>query len=118
MIIWYSVWLEENKTEIPEKKTENIILDSNDCQHWELVGDGYCDDKTNVEECGYDGNDCCEMESDKSYCTNCSCFITEQKFQNIKNEFQAEYCSADWITYLPFLGDGACQLNYNQGICI
>ena len=38
------------------------------------VGDGYCDDFDNVEECNYDGGDCCDQSADKSYCEICQCY--------------------------------------------
>ena len=40
-------------------------------QHW--VGDGYCDDVTNNNECNYDGGDCCLDTVNTQYCTECIC---------------------------------------------
>jgi hypothetical protein len=38
-----------------------------------LIGDGYCHDDINNQECGYDGGDCCLSSVNTDYCSNCSC---------------------------------------------
>ena len=37
-----------------------------------LVGDGYCNDVTNNQQCNFDGGDCC-VNVNTDYCSNCSC---------------------------------------------
>lgn len=37
------------------------------------VGDGYCNDETNNEECNYDGGDCCGSCINTLYCSECQC---------------------------------------------
>ena len=37
------------------------------------VGDGYCTDVTNIQQCNFDGGDCCLLEVNTDYCLNCSC---------------------------------------------
>ena len=36
------------------------------------IGDGYCDDENNNEECQWDGDDCCNGGSTE-YCGVCEC---------------------------------------------
>ena len=48
------------------------------CQFETEVADGFCDDKANIEECEYDGGDCCRIGSELKpnshlFCSNCSC---------------------------------------------
>ena len=50
-----------------------------------LVGDGVCNDHTNIEACMYDGIDCCEIDFGETvedpittYCTECLCHGTDQ----------------------------------------
>ncbi len=43
------------------------------------VGDGYCDDETNIVECGYDGGDCCLSQVVTSYCDICECLDDNHK---------------------------------------
>ena len=38
-----------------------------------LVGNGFCNDETNKEDCDYDGGDCCASNVQKDYCSECSC---------------------------------------------
>ena len=37
------------------------------------IGDGYCEDSMNIEECNYDGGDCCSKNSWYLYCKACIC---------------------------------------------
>ena len=39
----------------------------------DLVGDGYCDDTNNNEECHWDEGDCCGENVDTSHCNDCNC---------------------------------------------
>ena len=38
-----------------------------------VVGDGFCNDQTNNENCNYDGGDCCGSCVVKNHCTQCAC---------------------------------------------
>ena len=37
------------------------------------ISDGFCDDANNIEECIYDGGDCCGITVQKHFCVNCTC---------------------------------------------
>ena len=44
--------------------------------NWNWIGDGYCDDDTNTEECDWDGGDSCGDEYEDAntiYCSVCAC---------------------------------------------
>ena len=44
------------------------------CTGWsDWKGDGYCDDENNNSECDWDGGDCCGLDVDTSFCTECAC---------------------------------------------
>ncbi len=48
------------------------------CQYESEVGDGFCDDKANIDACTFDGGDCCRPGVDRRpnshwFCSNCSC---------------------------------------------
>ena len=45
----------------------------NDCLFLEWVGDGICDDSTNIQKCYYDGGDCCNKTTNFDFCTECIC---------------------------------------------
>ena len=37
------------------------------------IGNGYCDDENNNDECNFDGGDCCLDNVLTDYCTKCQC---------------------------------------------
>ena len=49
-------------------------LNNGIASHNALIGNGYCNDETNNEECMFDGLDCCGSDVfDTKYCTECKC---------------------------------------------
>jgi hypothetical protein len=41
-----------------------------------FIGDGLCDDRQNVPECNYDGQDCCLAgHLNSSFCEDCACHL-------------------------------------------
>ena len=53
------------------------------CQEWIKKGDGFCDDEANVELCDFDEGDCCDLEFDRTLCTECFCFAKTETIQQI-----------------------------------
>ena len=43
------------------------------CTNPNTVGDGICDDDTNHPECNYDVGDCCLMDVNTDSCSDCNC---------------------------------------------
>ena len=43
------------------------------CHNITLVGNGLCDDETNILECNFDDGDCCGSNITTSHCTECQC---------------------------------------------
>jgi hypothetical protein len=41
----------------------------------EVIGDGLCDDRQNIAECRYDGNDCCLGQKNTTFCEDCACHL-------------------------------------------
>ena len=39
------------------------------------IGDGLCDDATNVQECDFDGGDCCGNDVSTELCEICTCHL-------------------------------------------
>ena len=77
-----------------------------------MVGDGYCNDETNIIDCGFDGGDCCGSCILTDYCTNCSCIGG-----SIGNDVLTSLVDA-------LVGDGSCHdimnnagCNYDHGDC-
>jgi hypothetical protein len=55
-----------------------LILILLGCPAEPWIGDGYCNDASNIEDCHFDGGDCC-LNNDNIiliYCTICRCHET------------------------------------------
>jgi hypothetical protein len=65
-----------------------------------LVGNGFCNDETNNEDCNYDGGDCC-VNTNINSCSECECHIIET-------------CAAG---YHPLVGNGFCDDDTNIAEC-
>ena len=46
------------------------------CLNPNMVGDGICNDDTNHIECNYDGGDCCLMNVNTDSCSECNCLAS------------------------------------------
>ena len=40
----------------------------------QYIGDGWCDDENNNNDCNFDGGDCCGPNVGTQYCTQCICY--------------------------------------------
>ena len=67
-----------------------------------MVGDGFCNDETNIAGCSYDGGDCCGYNITTEHCTICTCF-------------HQETCLAG-VTHV-YIGDGVCNEETNNAEC-
>ena len=43
------------------------------CHNLTLVGNGLCDDETNILECNFDDGDCCGSNITTTHCSECQC---------------------------------------------
>ena len=66
-----------------------------------MVGNGFCNDETNIEACNYDSGDCCGSCVLTQYCSNCDCHggLTEIGMTN------------------PLVGNGYCDEETNNIEC-
>ena len=65
------------------------------------MGNGYCNDETNIPECSFDGGDCCGPCISMDFCTNCSC-----NSNNINNAISNAH-----------IGNGFCDKDLNTPEC-
>ena len=50
------------------------------CKYYNhFVGDGFCDDLTNLAACNHDGGDCCGDDVNKNHCVKCICHSNNLK---------------------------------------
>ena len=66
-----------------------------------MIGDGFCNDEANNENCNYDGGDCCGYTVNTDFCSDCKCYVNGT-------------CVAG--TH-PLVGDGFCHDETNNAIC-
>ncbi|CAM9830217.1 unnamed protein product, partial [Ectocarpus sp. 12 AP-2014] len=99
---------------------DSITVDMfENCTNPKGIGNGWCDEGNNIEECAYDGGDCClctcENDEDDDYrCTNFSCI-----------DPNAACVNDDDVTVDMFetcgnpsgLGDGWCDSTNNNADC-
>ena len=65
-----------------------------------MIGNGFCNDETNIADCNHDGGDCC-VNVNKDVCTDCDCIsdgiITSPGFpQNYDNNLDLT-----WLIEVP-----------------
>ena len=117
--IWYHLERADKEVMLPGQ-TYNLATDvqSNDsCPFWHLLGDNYCDDEANIPECGYDLEDCCKIESDRSTtCIDCFCYIPGDKKVGLEGQFIKKCLSTGEyaIEWFKYFGDGKCDLGFNN----
>ena len=66
-----------------------------------MVGNGFCNDETNNADCNFDGGDCCVINANTDFCSDCECYLIET-------------CAAG---YHPFVENGFCNDNTNVAEC-
>ena len=71
------------------------------CDFFALVGNSICNDETNNENCNYDAGDCCLINLNTDYCSECACHILET-------------CVSG---YHPLVGNGICNVETNITYC-
>ena len=101
-------------------EAEGISVCSN--EFVDLLGDGYCDDEANTEQCLYDLGDCCDYTDysiSRSFCTECFCYaeIGGNIPSLISNSCQLKAKCEDIIVHdnsRPGHGDGQCDPSLNN----
>ena len=65
-----------------------------------MIGNGYCNDETNNQDCKYDGGDCC-VNVNTEHCSKCQCLgggvITSPGFP----ETYAHNLEETWLIEVP-----------------
>ena len=77
----------EDGTRHPSKFQTNTEKPEDQCDQIEYVNDGICDDITNVEECDFDGNDCCLDEIVDYFCIDCICHYLKGNVYTLLQKF-------------------------------
>ena len=95
-----------------------------------FVGNGFCNDDTNIAECEFDGGDCCGYNITSEDCTDCTCFHLETCLAGVTHAFigdgvcndetnmaECDYDGGDCCPNPNMVGDGICNDETNQHEC-
>ena len=100
------------------------------CDNVVLVGNGFCNDETNIAACNYDGGDCCGSCVTTEYCSNCDCLggLTSVEIANPlvgngfcneeTNNIQCDYDGGDCCSNPEMVGNGFCDEETNNIECV
>ena len=103
----YWVYQEKDISTTPTFQNSDLKVNTEtNCMVEPLVGDGYCDDEANNAECDFDLDDCCDQESDRNSCTNCTCWVDNDQLVKFNDQLCHDFSFA--------LGDGICDMDYNN----
>ena len=73
--LWYPISCQYPLINYPtNSQVEECEVDANDTA---LIGNGFCNDITNVRSCDFDGGDCCGQNISTEFCENCTCHLDE-----------------------------------------
>ena len=92
------------------QNSQQESLSNYSCSFWQITADKYCDDEANIVECGYDFKDCCHMDSDRSLCTDCFCYIPEEEKILLDDVYNKNCQNVEINAW----GDGFCDLSLNN----
>ena len=73
------------------------------------IANGICEDDVNVEQCEFDGGDCCNPDSNIYFCNDCLCI---QSHTEVNEEWVSQ---CPWYPWL--VGDGNCDDFLNHPGC-
>ncbi|CAM9862268.1 unnamed protein product [Ectocarpus fasciculatus] len=84
------------------------------------IGDGWCDQENNIEQCAYDGGDCCECtcegngDDDYWHCRNFACVDPSAICVDDDSVTIDMIENCDWAAGI---GDGYCSEDLNTPEC-
>ena len=120
----YGEGIEDKFPFVPGRWTGHVSLDLiqslivKECERdIYLIGNGYCNDETNIEECNFDGGECCgNANTDKCY--NCTCFYEEMcKAGNPPSLVGDGFCHDETNIFECNYDGGDCCVNRNTKHC-
>ena len=82
-----------------------------------FVGDGVCNDETNIEECNYDSGDCCGNSINSEHCTECTCFHQETCLAGVHPLVGDSVCNDEKNIAECDYDGGDCCVNVNTDSC-
>ena len=103
-----------NETGFKEKPREGYKKYECPANKFALVGNGHCDDASNVEECNWDNYECCGVVIQKGKCTECKCHRSGRQQLDIKEDLKCSLIHSG----LTYIDNGICNQHVNYGECL
>mgnify|MGYP001295753375 CR=1 FL=1 len=83
-----------------------------------FVGDGVCNDETNIAGCDYDVGDCCGYNINSEHCNECTCFHLETCLAGVHSLLGDGVCNDETnIAECDYDGGDCCLMNFNTDFC-
>lgn len=105
LIVFYTNRQEDNNENPNQYSNSTSNKTDNICPYVGVIGDDYCDDEANTEDCLYDLGDCCSVENDLTLCKECFCY------EQLDPLHLCNY--SNYISDHKHLGDGDCHMTLN-----
>ena len=97
---------------------EEIAIDEDRCPFKIDLNNSRCNDFANIKECGYDGGDCCNPDSNFDFCTECQCVMTDVASALYQIQETVDLKSkCPFLAHKELIGDGYCQPKLNNADC-
>ena len=116
-ILVYREFAQSPKEYENERGTERD--DDGGCAFRYLVGNGICDDESNIKSCDFDGGDCCGIAAITRFCQDCQCYDEHGNVQtsstttpNDDSSTTLKDCPEPWLT-----GNGNCDPENDNYAC-
>ena len=123
-ILVYQEFAQSPKEYENERRMEKYD-DDGGCAFRYLVGNGICDDESNIQSCDFDGGDCCGIAVITRFCQDCQCYDEHGNVQTSTAQPNDDFsttqkeCPEPWLT-----GNGNCdpendnyECDYDGGDC-
>ena len=100
------------------------------CDSPSLVANGFCNDETNNADCIYDDGECCDLNANTDFCSECACHLVETCAAGyhplVENGFcndetniaDCNYDGGDCCSNPNMIGDGICHDETNYPDCV
>ena len=114
--------------------SECVCYHSETCEaglHHKWVGDGYCNDETNILQCYFDGGDCCGNCINEDQCSECNCIggvsdnglisnilVGNQVCNDETNTPECNYDGGDCCSSPEMVANGFCNDETNTASCL
>jgi hypothetical protein len=93
------------------------LIETCEAGYHPLIGNGFCNDETNIAECDYDGGDCCGYCVVTEHCEDCACLGNVASGQITNSLVGNSLCNDETNNLNCNYDGGDCCVNVNTDYC-